>query len=110
MKSEVPMSLNMNQLLKQAQKIQQDMQKIQEELASETVEGTGSTSGVKVVANGLGEILQVRIPKESVDVDDMEMLEDLVLMAIRDAVKKSQELSAERMGKITGGMKLPGLF
>lgn len=104
------MSLNMNQLLKQAQKLQQDMQKVQEDLASETVEGTASTSGVKVVANGLGEILQVRIPKESVDPDDMEMLEDLVLMAIRDAVKKSQELSSERMGKLTGGMKLPGLF
>ncbi len=104
------MSLNMNQLLKQAQKLQQDMQKVQEDLASETVEGTASTSGVKVVANGLGEILQVRIPKESVDPEDMEMLEDLVLMAIRDAVKKSQELSSERMGKLTGGMKLPGLF
>ena len=104
------MSMNMNQLLKQAQKMQQDMQKIQEELAAETVEGTASTSGVKIVANGLGEILQVHIPKESVDMDDMEMLEDLVLMAIRDALKKSQELSAERMGKITGGLKLPGLF
>ena len=104
------MSLNMNQLLKQAQKLQQDMQKVQEDLASETVEGTASTSGVKVVANGLGEILQVRIPRESVDPEDMEMLEDLVLMAIRDAVKKSQELSSERMGKLTGGMKLPGLF
>lgn len=104
------MSLNMNQLLKQAQKLQQDMQKIQEELASETVEGAASTSGVKVVANGLGEILQVRIPRESVDINDIEMLEDLVLMAIRDALKKSKELSSERMGKITGGMKLPGLF
>lgn len=104
------MSLNMNQLLKQAQKLQQDMQKIQEDLASETVEGTASTSGVKVVANGMGEILQVRIPRESVDLNDIEMLEDLVLMAIRDAVKKSQELSSERMGKLTGGMKLPGLF
>lgn len=104
------MSMNMNQLLKQAQKMQQDMQKIQEELAAETVEGTASTSGVKIVANGLGEILQVHIPKESIDMDDIEMLEDLVLMAIRDALKKSQELSAERMGKITGGLKLPGLF
>jgi len=74
------------------------------------VEGSAAGSGVKVIANGEGDVLQIKIPKEVVDPDDLEMLEDLVLMAVRDALKKSKELAAEKMGGLTGGLKIPGLF
>lgn len=104
------MAFNLGNLMKQAQKVQAEMAKIKEELADQVVEGSAAGSGVKVVANGDGDILQIKIPKEVVDPDDLEMLEDLVLMAVRDALKKSKELAAEKMGGLTGGLKIPGLF
>jgi DNA-binding YbaB/EbfC family protein len=105
------MSFNLGNLMKQAQKFQQEMLKIQEELAKEVVEGTAAGSGVKVIANGQGEILQVKIPKEVVNPEDVEMLEDLILMATRDALKKAQDLSQEKLSRLTGGLKIPaGLF
>lgn len=105
------MSFNLGNLMKQAQKIQQEMLKIQEELSQEIVEGTSASSGVKVIANGQGEILQIKIPREVVNPEDIELLEDLILMAVRDALKKAQELSQEKMNKVTGGLKMPpGLF
>lgn len=104
------MSFNINNLMKQAQKIQQEILKIQDELASLTVEGEAAGSGVKVIASGQGDILQIKIPKEIVSPDDVEMLEDLILMAVRDALQKAQNLSKEKMGGIIpGGIKIPGL-
>lgn len=104
------MSFNLGSLMKQAQKMQQEMQKIQDELAQEEVIGESAGSGVKVVANGQGEVLRVIIPKEVVNPEEVEMLEDLVLMAVRDALKRAKDLMEERMSKLTGGIKLPGLF
>lgn len=103
------MSFNINSIMKQAQKMQQEMTKIQEELSALTVESEAAGSGVKVICSGQGEILQVKIPKEIVNPEEVEMLEDLILMAVRDALRKAQEVSSEKMGKITGGMKIPGL-
>lgn len=104
------MSFNFGNLMKQAQKVQQEILKIQEELAQEIVEGTAAGSGVKVIANGQGEILQVKIPKDVVNPEDVEMLEDLILTATRDALKKAQELSQEKLAKLTGGLKIPPGF
>ena len=102
---------NMNKMMKQVQKMQADMAKMQEEVAQRTVEGTAGGGVVKVVANGKQEVLSVEIKPEAVDPDDVEMLQDMVLAAVNDALRKSQEMVANEMGKITGGLNLPpGLF
>ncbi len=102
----------MNNLLKQAQKIQKEMQKAQEELADITVEGSAGGGMVKAVANGKQEIVSISIEPEVIDPDDKEMLEDLIVAAVNQAVKAAQERSNEEMQKITGGMLggLPGNF
>lgn len=102
---------NINNLMKQAQKMQQDMQKLQEELGEKTVEATSGGNAVKVVATGKKEIREIIIAPEAVDPEDVEMLQDLVLTAVNEALRKADELSGSEMGKITGGMgKMPGLF
>lgn len=101
---------NMNKMMKQVQKMQADMAKMQEEVAQRTVEGTAGGGVVKVVANGKQEVLSVEIKPEAVDPEDVEMLQDMVLAAVNDALRKSQEMVAQEMGKITGGLNLPGLF
>ena len=97
----------MNNLMSQMQKLQEEMEKTQESLAD--VEVTGSSGGgmVTVVATGKQEIRSIKIKPEAVDPDDVEMLEDLVLAAIVDALQKSQELADERMSGLTSGMGLP---
>ena len=102
------MGFNMQKLMKQAQKMQQDMAKIQEELRNTEVEGVSGGGMVKVVANGGSEILSIAIDPEIIDPDDAEMLEDLVLAAVKDALAAAAALSAEKMGSVTGGMGLPG--
>lgn len=101
---------NMQKMMKQMQKMQKEMQKAQEELAEKTVEGTAGGGMVTVVANGHKEILEVKIKEEVVDPEDIEMLQDLVLAATNDALKKVDDLTSETMGKFTKGMNLPGLF
>lgn len=105
------MSFNIQNLMKQAQKMQEEMTKIQESLATEQVIGEAAGSGIQVTASGQGEVLGIKIPKEVIEqnVDDSQMLEDLVLMAIRDALNKSKKLSEEKMSALTGGLKLPGM-
>ena len=102
--------MNMDKIMKQAQKMQTQMAKIQEELADEKVEGNAGGGMVTVTANGQGEILAVRIDPEVARADDVEMLEDLVLAAVNEALRRSKELANGRMGQLTGGMGLPGLF
>ncbi len=97
-------------MMKQAQKLQSKMLKLQEELAEKTVEATSGGGMVKVVANGRQQILSIQIEKEVVDPDDVEMLQDLILAAVNDALVKSQEMVTGEMGKLTGGMKIPGLM
>ena len=98
------------QLMKQAQQMQADMQKAQEEIASLEVSGESGGGMVKVVANGRQQVLTIVIEKDVVDPNDVEMLQDLVLAAVNDALGKSQEMVASEMGKLTGGMNIPGLF
>jgi DNA-binding YbaB/EbfC family protein len=101
---------NMGNLMKQAQKLQSKMLKMQEELADKTVETAAGGGMVKVVANGRQQILSIEIEKEVIDPDDVEMLQDLVLSAVNDALVKSQEMVSEEMGKLTGGMNIPGMM
>jgi len=101
---------NMNKMMKQVQKMQADMARMQEEVALKTVEGSAGGGVVKVIANGKQELISVEIKPEAVDPDDIEMLQDMVLAAVNDALKKSQEMVAQEMAKITGGLKIPGLF
>ena len=101
---------NMGNLMKQAQKLQSKMLKIQEELADKTVESAAGGGMVKVVANGRQQIISIEIEKEVVDPEDVDMLQDLVLAAVNDALVKSQEMVSDEMGKLTGGMNIPGMM
>ncbi len=102
--------MKMDQMLKQAQKLQAEMAKAQEQLAEERVEGISGGGMVKVTANGRGDILGISIDPEVLDPDDKEILEDLVLAAINEAARKTGDLSRERLGKLGGNLGIPGLF
>ncbi|MBW2369313.1 MAG: YbaB/EbfC family nucleoid-associated protein [Deltaproteobacteria bacterium] len=99
----------MGNLMKQAQKLQGQMMKMQEEAEAQTIEASAGGGMVRVVVNGKQQILSLDIEKEVVDPDDVEMLQDLVLAAINDALAKSQEMMTEKMSQLTGGMNIPGL-
>jgi len=101
---------NMNQMMKQVKKMQEQMMKAQQELEHKTVEGTAGGGVVTVTVSGHKKVLSVAIKPEAVDPDDVEMLQDLVLAAVNDALAKAEELVSQDMGKLTGGMNLPGLF
>lgn len=94
----------MNNIMKQAQKMQAQMEQIQASLADDRVEGNSGGGMVKATANGKGELISVRISPEVVDPKDVEMLEDLVLAAVGDALYKGQELAQKKMGQVTGGL------
>ncbi len=100
---------NMGDLQKLAQKMQADMAKAQEDLAAITVEGTAGGGAVVVVMTGTQECKEVRIRKDAVDPEDVETLEDLVRAATTDALGKSKQVAADKLGGLTGGLKLPGL-
>jgi len=100
----------MGNIMKQAQQMQQKMLKMQEEMAERTVEASVGGGMVTVVANGRSEIISVKIEPQAVDPNDIEMLEDLVLAGVNEALRKAQEMMANEMTKLTGGMKIPGLF
>jgi DNA-binding YbaB/EbfC family protein len=100
----------MGNLLKQAQDMQARMAKIQEELANKTVEGSAGGGMVRVTVNGQFNVTAVKIETSVVNVDEKEMLEDLILAATNDGVRKARELVSSEMSKITGGLKIPGLM
>lgn len=100
---------NMGKLMKQAQQLQNKMNKLQEEMADKTVEATAGGGMVKVVANGKQQVVSIGIEKEVVDPEDVEMLQDLIVAAVNEALAKSQEMVSEEMNKLTGGMNIPGL-
>jgi hypothetical protein len=100
----------MGQMMKQAQQLQARMIKMQAELADRTVESAVGGGMIKVVANGRHQVVSIRIEKEVVNPEDVEMLQDLILAAVNDALAKSQEMVASEMGKLTGGLNLPGLM
>ncbi|MDM5311510.1 YbaB/EbfC family nucleoid-associated protein [Peribacillus frigoritolerans] len=101
---------NMQNMMKQMQKMQKKMAEAQEELGEKRVEGTAGGGMVTVVVTGHKEIVDVVIKPEVVDPDDIDMLQDLVLAATNDALKKAEELTNQTMGQFTKGMNLPGMF
>ena len=96
-------------IMKQAQKMKAEMDRIQAEVATKTVEGSAGGGMVTVVANGRGELVSVRIDPEAAR-EELEMLQDLVVAAANDALRKARELLAQEMSRLTGGLGLPGLF
>ena len=100
----------LGQMMKQAQKMQAQIMKIQEEMGERSVEASAGGGMVTVTANGKQEILSIRIEPEVVDPEEVEMIQDLVAAAVNEALKKAQEMVAEEMAKVTGGMQLPGLM
>ncbi len=100
---------DLHDLVRQAQEIQERMAKLQEELGGRTVEATAGGGMVTVVMNGRQEIVSIRIEKEVVVPDDVELLQDLVRGAVNEAYSRSRKLMAEEIAKVTGGMNLPGL-
>ncbi len=101
---------NMQGMLRQAQKMQEEMLKAQEELGEKTVEASVGGGVVNVKVNGKKELLEVTIKPEAVDPDDVEMLQDLIVSAVNEAMRKADDMAANSMSKITGGMNIPGLF
>lgn len=104
------MSKGFGNLLKQAQQIHSKITQLQEEMAAKTVEASSGGGMVKIVMNGRQEVLSIRIDPEVVNKEDIEMLQDLVMAAVNEAIRKSQEMMTEEMKKITGGLTIPGLF
>jgi DNA-binding YbaB/EbfC family protein len=101
--------MNNNQMMAQVRKMQQEMAKAQEELASTVVSGTAAGGMVAVEMTCDYHVKSVKVGKEAVDPEDVETLEDLLTVAFNDAVAKAQEASGKRMSSVTGGMKIPGL-
>ena len=100
---------NMAQLRKQAQKFQAKVARMQEELSARTVEASAGGGMVTVVANGGQELLSIKIDPEVVDPEDIEMLQDLIMAAVNDALNKARTMMNEEMGQLTKGMNLPGM-
>ncbi len=96
-------------LMRQAQKLQEEMMKAQEEAKKKTVEATSGGGMVSVVASGAGEIVSIRIEKDVVNPEDVEMLQDLILAAANEALRRAHDLVNEDMSKLTGGLQIPGM-
>ena len=101
---------NINNLMKQAQAMQKQMEEMQKEVEAAEFEASVGGGAISVRLNGKKEVLGINIKPEVVDPDDVEMLEDLVLSAVNEALRKADEETANKMGKLTGGLKMPGLF
>ncbi|HEY1769256.1 MAG TPA: YbaB/EbfC family nucleoid-associated protein [Chthoniobacterales bacterium] len=99
--------MNLNKLMKQAQKMQEEMAKTQAELEERTVEVSAGGGKVKVTANGAGDVLAIRIDKTVVDPEDVEILEAMILSGVQQAIEQGKELASSEMSKLTGGMGLP---
>jgi nucleoid-associated protein EbfC len=105
----MPQPPNMNKMLQQVQKMQQDMVAAQEQLKNETVEASAGGGMVKVVVSGDLEVKSITIAAEAIDPDDPELLQDMVLAAVNEGLRSAQELAANKMGGLTGGLDLGGL-
>lgn len=101
---------SMGNMMKQAQKLQSQMLKMQDELAAKTVEAASGGGMVKAIANGRQQILSIQIEKEVIDPEEVDMLQDLIIAAVNDALNKSQEMVSAEMSKLTGGLNIPGLM
>jgi DNA-binding YbaB/EbfC family protein len=101
--------MNLNKLMKQAQKMQEQMAKTQAELEERTVEVSAGGGKVTVIANGAGQVLSIKIDKEIVDPNDVEFLEEVVLSGVKQAIEQGKALAQSEMTRITGGLGMPGL-
>ncbi len=101
---------DMSGLFQQAQKMQRDLRTLKEDLRKRTVSGEAGGGMVKVFVNGQQEVLKIELDPSTVDPDDVDMLEDLILVAVKEGIKKSKELEEEEMSRVTGGLNLPGMF
>ena len=106
----MPGGANMNQMLKQAQKMQEQMIKMQEDLENQTYEASAGGGAVTVKVSGKKELLEVNLSEAVVDPDDIEMLQDLIIAAVNEGMRKAAESSENELGKLTGGLNIPGLF
>lgn len=104
------MSKNITGMLKQAQKLQTDMLKMQEELCAKIVESSSGGGMVTTRVNGKQELLEIKIDKSVVNPDDVEMLQDLIIASVNEALNKAKDMVTDEMSKLTGGINLPGLF
>lgn len=104
------MSKGLAGIMKQAQMMQQKMAKLQEEAAQQTAEATAGGGAVTAVVTGKNQLVSLTVKPEAVDPNDVEMLQDLIVAAVNEALKKVQSKFSEEMGKITGGLNIPGLF
>lgn len=100
---------SMNKMIKQAKKVQEQIVKMQEELQQREIEASSGGGVVTVVVNGKQELRSIKINPEVVDPEDVEMLEDLIMAAVNEAIRKSQEMVSSEMARITGGLNIPGL-
>ena len=101
--------MNIGQIAKMAQQMQAQMAQAQQELAETTMEATAGGGAVRIVITGAQEVRSVEIDPSAVDPDEVDMLQDLVMTAVNEAISRSKELERERMGKIAGGMGIPGM-
>ena len=99
---------NMNNMIKQAQKMQKDMMKVQEELEQRQIEASAGGGAITVVVTGKKELVSIKIKPEVVDPEDVELLQDLILAAVNEAIRMAEEMVGSEMGKLTGGLGLPG--
>lgn len=102
--------MNLQEMMRQAQRMKAKIEKVQKEIGEKAVEGTAGGGMVVVTANGKNEILSVKIEKEVVDPDDVEMLQDLIVAASNQALSRAQEMMQSELSKVTGGMGIPGMF
>jgi DNA-binding YbaB/EbfC family protein len=105
-----PMGGNMNNIMKQAQKLQKQIEESKEQVESKTVEASAGGGAVTAVVSGKKQVIEIKINPDVVDPDDVEMLQDLVLAAINEALNKAEQMVNEEMAKVTGGFNIPGLF
>jgi DNA-binding YbaB/EbfC family protein len=104
------MSKGLGDMMKQAQKLQSKMMELQEEMANKTVEATAGGGMVTVVVNGKQEVISITIDPDVVDRQEIEMLQDLIIAAVNEGIRRAQQIWAEEMKKLTGGMSIPGLI
>ncbi len=100
---------NINNIMKQAKKMQEKIGKLQQELENKTIEAQAGGGMVRVIVNGKFEVVSLKIEKEVVNPEDIEMLQDLIVAAVNEGIRKSQEMASAEMGKITGGLSIPGM-
>lgn len=105
-----PMGGNMNNIMKQAQKLQKQIEETKEQVESKTVEASAGGGAVSAVVSGKKQVIEIKINPDVVDPDDVEMLQDLVLAAVNEALNKAEQMVNEEMAKVTGGFNIPGLF